>query len=347
MTSPLVSPKIKTRKERFMKKFSTKLLSLLLVLSMLLTTASVGAAAANSVDQTIPPMATDILAQLADYDEAQYAQDAYAALSPEAREIFEQMLAIDANTREFHIENVDADFEVPLNVATIGIQPTAAGTASVSSIVSQLTALNLPAAVMYALEAVAAGIIAALADGPLPFGDALLIVATVGAAVVIAANWSSISSKWSSIVSVFTNAFSTIASTIISVFSEISATVPNIQATPSLVLNGKTPSVGGVTYNCQVIASSVTAQQKQQAQYYVAVIFSGNVYVDVLHPISLNTARLIVTLDNGTVGVFATSQNNAYNVVGSGSRLDPPHGGVGYYPHYHNLLFPHCHVWFT
>lgn len=59
-------------------------------------------------------------------------------------------------------------------------------TALLTSIVDQLTALNLPADVLNSLESVAAGIVAALADGPLPLGDFLLLASTSGLAIAVA-----------------------------------------------------------------------------------------------------------------------------------------------------------------
>jgi hypothetical protein len=332
-----------------MKQFSMKFLSVVLVIAILLSVSSAGVAASNNDSQVTTVVLGDISVQLSTYDEAQVAQDAYYGLSPEARAIFDQMLALDSDTRAFHIANVDSSFNVA-NVAATGIQSiTTLSNTSVATVVSQLNALNLPSAVVYSLEAVASGIIAALADGPLPFGDILLLVATVGAAVVIAANWSSISSKWSSIVSIFTNAFSSIYSAITDVFSEISAQVPNINSAPSISINfpGKTVTINGTTYSCSVEAQNLTQQQKTGKKYYVALLVHAfqNVFVC---PIQITdaVAKSIIYANNSYVGVFASADSYALGLVSPNYRLDFAYNGDGYYNHYHKLPHLNCHVWY-
>ncbi|MCQ2566633.1 MAG: hypothetical protein MJ194_07340, partial [Clostridia bacterium] len=158
-------------------------------------------------------------------------------------------------------------------------------TALLTSIVDQLTALNLPADVLNSLESVAAGIVAALADGPLPLGDFLLLASTSGLAIAVANNWNSIYTKWSSIISVFTNAFASISSDVEDTFDEVQRNVSTYQNVPSISTNGKVASVAGVQYNCIVKASEMTQGQKQN-NYYVAILFGNEVYFDSTRPIT-------------------------------------------------------------
>ena len=71
------------------------------------------------------------------------------------------------------------------------------------------------------MKAMGAGMVAAIADGPLPVGDILLAAATASAVLVIAAHWDVVSPKFNQITRAFQKAFSTAASNISSAFSKI------------------------------------------------------------------------------------------------------------------------------
>lgn len=85
----------------------------------------------------------------------------------------------------------------------------------------QLAELGLPSAVVYYLKAMGAGMVAAIADGPLPIGDILLAAATASVVVVVAANWDIVSPKFDRIIRAFQVAFSETASNITSAFAKI------------------------------------------------------------------------------------------------------------------------------
>ncbi|MDR0445433.1 MAG: hypothetical protein LBH17_00095 [Oscillospiraceae bacterium] len=336
-----------------MKRLFTKFLSSILILALLLSITPVGASAFN--DST--PVGTfsyeDIPVSLTAEEEAQIARDAYYGLSPKAKLIFNQMLTIDPNTRSYHINNIDGSFiannSFSAYLAEIHTTAATSSAGTLTTIVYQLNALNLPTSVVYSLEAVAAGIIAALADGPLPFGDILLLVATAGAVIVIAANWSAISTKWNAIVTIFINAFSSIATAIVDTFAEISAEVPTVLAIPTISYSGgKTATVGGVVYNCQVAISDLTLQQKQQTKYYIGILAYGDVYVDVTKPITTGIARGIIALNHGVVGVVGTTQTYARGLAGT-DPIGPEisgNGAPGYYWHYHKRFYLNCHIWY-
>lgn len=122
-------------------------------------------------------------------------------------------------------------------------------------------------------------------------------MATAGAAVVIATDWDSISSKWTSIVDVFKSAFTSISSTIQDTFAEIKGNLSTYQNVPSIVVSGKVATIAGVQYNCQVKASAMTQGQKQH-NYYVAIRWGGDVYFDATKPIPQGLARMIVAADH-------------------------------------------------
>lgn len=91
--------------------------------------------------------------------------------------------------------------------------------------VASLAALNLPAPVLYTLQAMMSGFVAAAADGPLPFGDAVLAVTTVAAAGTIAIYWDEVAPKWDEIVNVFKTKFGNAITTINKVFSKLKSDV--------------------------------------------------------------------------------------------------------------------------
>lgn len=66
---------------------------------------------------------------------------------------------------------------------------------SLSTINSQLIAIGIPASLRYGILAEAAAVTAALADGPLPFGDIALIAVSIGVGFIILANLDVIESK--------------------------------------------------------------------------------------------------------------------------------------------------------
>lgn len=88
-------------------------------------------------------------------------------------------------------------------------------------LMAELSGLGLPSTVLYSLKAMGAGMVASIADGPLPVGEILLAAATASTAVVIAAHWKTVSPKFNQIVRAFQKAFSTAASNISSVFAKI------------------------------------------------------------------------------------------------------------------------------
>ena len=130
-----------------------------------------------------------------EYSQTAGAQNIYHSLNADARRIFDQQLAEDIWHEEHKI-----------------------GFRSVASLAS----LNLPAPVLYSLNALMAGFAAAAADGPLPFGDAVLVVSAVAAVGVLALYWPQVAPKWGQIVSVFKAKFNNAVDTVTKIFNQIS-----------------------------------------------------------------------------------------------------------------------------
>ncbi|KSV59246.1 hypothetical protein [Acetivibrio ethanolgignens] len=193
-----------------MKKFTAKVLSVILVLSMVLELPATAFATEYGV-------AYDL--SIGTQEDITYARNTYNALDSKAKVIFEKALARDPKLLEFHKTYVDPNFttlrKIPIaRVAVSSIDP-------MTVLSAQLATLGLPSAVVYSLKAMGAGMVAAIADGPLPVGDILLAAATASTAVVIAANWDTVSPKFNRIVSAFQKAFSSTGTNISSAFTKI------------------------------------------------------------------------------------------------------------------------------
>ena len=151
-------------------------------------------------------------------EEIELAIKTYKNLSPKAKAIFEKSLSYDLEMLKFHQTYVDKNF-VP-DISRIQLySSTVADPMQILSV--QLAGIGLPSAVVYSLKAMGAGMVAAIADGPLPIGDILLAAATVSAVAVIAANWDAVSPKFNRIVAAFNKAFSGVSSNISAAFSKI------------------------------------------------------------------------------------------------------------------------------
>ena len=139
-------------------------------------------------------------------EEEKILRDIYNGLGAEAKEIFLEEIKGDFELQKLHKEYVDKNYSLKFNRTIIGPKIgldegfiTKVELRSVSA-ATGFAALNLPGPVLYALKAVSAGFVAAAADGPLPFGDAVLVTASVALAATLAIYWSSVAPKWPQIV---------------------------------------------------------------------------------------------------------------------------------------------------
>lgn len=310
---------------------------LTLVFAMVLSTGAIAADAAKQDESEAVSFLLD------NYDEAQIAQDTYANLSPEAKQLFDQLLARNPELAEYHKNNVDYSFRADLadtNVAMRGGDP-------LEVLSKQLAVLALPVAVEYCLEAMGASMVVAIADGPLLVGDILLAASTASAAVIIAANWALVRPDWNSIINAFTTAFSTAVSNVRDAFAEIEVEIPNIQSAPPISVDGNEVTVGKERYLCSEDAEYLSKENCRKGVYYLAVIFAGSVWIDLDHPMDKGKAHLIIAADHGRVGIFASSASDARSLAGP--RYVGPEGcnhASGFFMHYHNPVVRHAHIWY-
>lgn len=105
-------------------------------------------------------------------------------------------------------------------VMTNTYQIAASPTDALSLLNTRLIALDLPLLVRYTFMAMGGGLAAGL-DGPLPVGDIIAVIVSIGGIAIIAYYWDDIAPKWDGIVSAFKEAFSNMASSIVSAFNNI------------------------------------------------------------------------------------------------------------------------------
>ena len=319
---------------KIMTKIMTKITSF--ILSLIL-----------ALNLTIPALALDYEYTEDNYIKSQQdiesAREAYESLSPEARRIFEQSLAYDTELREFHQTYVDSNYKS----YTPKIMARAAIVDPLQTLTYELSLLGLPTAVTYSLKAMGAGMVAAIADGPLPVGDILLAAAAASAVAIIAVNWNSVAPKWNKIVNAFKKAFSTSKTNITKAFQSISSDVKkNIATSPSVTLSGKNITINGVRYNCTTKADELS--RKNPNRYYPAILYGNTVYVDSNHPVSTTIAKLFMYSNHPRVGIWATSSSYARGLCGGNNAIhDMPHSlGDGFFPHYHHPNYRNFHCWY-
>lgn len=193
-----------------MKKLLSVFLCLTLVFSL-----SATAFATNSGQGAVvtTPVDEDAIAEAL--------RDQCAALSSEAKAIFLQAISDDPELVTYYKQHVDPEF-TPIHRSAF-LTRAASSSDPLKQLELNLKALALPTAVVISLVAVGSGFIAAVADGPLVFGDAYLAATVAGASVIMGLNWAVVSPKFPDIVSAFKQCFSDSVSVITEVFDTLKA----------------------------------------------------------------------------------------------------------------------------
>lgn len=151
-------------------------------------------------------------------------REIYHNLTPEAKEIFDRELSRDPQLLSFHLKNVDSSFSQTKqkhSTNSYSFRSVGALRDPMVTLSNQIATLGLPSAVAYSLKAMGASMVAAIGDGPLPFGDILLAASTASVAITMGLNWDVVEPKFDRIVQAFRTAFSSVGSNISSAFSKI------------------------------------------------------------------------------------------------------------------------------
>lgn len=328
-----------------MKKIICIMLSLVMILSM-----------------SIPSFATD---SISDNDNAElvYTVDvsmspeealllAYENLTPEAKAIFEAAIANSPDVVTYHRNNIDAKYEIP----QAAVQSSTAAVDAVAVIQNGLSSMNIPADVKEALALFASGIAAALADGPLPFGDIYAIAVAAYTAVVVAAFWDVMVNNWDDVVALFQNAFDTIRSEIAAAMSSIKGDIEDEYSLPDTVtvaFASRTFTISGTRYVCTIRAEEMGPSANR---FYPGAIYNGVLYVSPTY-IPFKYARAIIDTNISKTGVFTKYMSAARALCTGGTAVEHhshenqcPDYAVNYFPHFHRVkagVKYKTHAWYA
>lgn len=145
----------------------------------------------------------------------------YNNLSQTGKDNFNGVLNQDDTLYNYHKKYVDNSYVKQNTKIQIEVF------SKLSGLNSELAGLGLPTAVRYALMAIASGISAGLADGPLPVGDIIGIFASIGGIAVLVYYWPKIEKKWPKIEKAFEKCFRSISSNIKKTFAKVKIKILN------------------------------------------------------------------------------------------------------------------------
>lgn len=206
-----------------MKKLTNRLISLILILSMLCSL-SVTAFAASG------PLSTEGV--VGSQEEIDAAKQAFLSLTGQERWLYLETLktASDAEIEFFetYIKPVSPASRSSFPAIAPSMAPAAAVALPqemvgiVNKLMQKIQQLpNIPPAVINCFRAVAVGIAADIADGPLPFGTVIVIGASAALVTVVALNWKTVGPYMGKISKYFQEAFAQSASSIAKAFAEM------------------------------------------------------------------------------------------------------------------------------
>ena len=115
---------------------------------------------------------------------------------------------------------------------------------------------------------------------------------------------------------------------------------------PNITVSGKTITINGTKYYCNVKADALTAKQTQNKKYFPAVLYNNTVFVC---PTVIDTkiAKAIMVLNNKNIGVWATSEKYARGICGANPVWHNTHkASEGYFFHYHMAGPSKSHCWY-
>ena len=197
-----------------MKRLTNQVVSFILII-VLICSMSVTAFAATP-QQVAGDMYHNREATIDEETVAEALRNQCETLSSDAKAIFLRAISSDPQLVACYRENVDPDF-----IPTFVLARASSVNDPLKQLERNLKALQLPTAVIVSLMAVGSGFVAAIADGPLVFGDAYLAVTAVGAATVLGLHWGVVSPQFPNIVNAFKECFKDYASVVTDVFSKL------------------------------------------------------------------------------------------------------------------------------
>lgn len=204
-----------------MKKLTNRLISIILTLSMLcsLSVTSFAVSSPRSMEEYVVSQ-----------EEIDAAKQAFLSLTAQERWLYFETLktASDAEIGFFetYIEPESLSTRSSFPAETPYMASVATLPREMVGIVNELMRKiqqlpNIPPSVINCFRAVAVGIAADIADGPLPFGTIITIGASAALVTVVALNWKTVGPHMGKISKYFQNAFAQSASSIAKAFAEM------------------------------------------------------------------------------------------------------------------------------
>ena len=206
-----------------MKKLTNQLISFILILSMLCSL-SITAFAAN---RPLSPAE-----YVGSQEEIDAAKQAFLSLTEQERWLYLETLKT-ASDAEIEFFETYIKPECPASGGAFpAMAPSMASAAAVALPQEMVTIVdnlmrkiqqlpNIPPSVINCFRAVAVGIAADIADGPLPFGTIIVIGASAALVTVVALNWKTVGPQMGKISKYFQDAFAQSASSISKAFAEM------------------------------------------------------------------------------------------------------------------------------
>lgn len=158
-------------------------------------------------------------------DDIQLVCEAYHALSPEAKAVYEASLSGDPDAQEFFRTYINPDYQpsdLPQGIYAANPAAVAGSVDYVANLMARLGLLYLPRAVMEAFRAMAASMVVEMSSGLiLPVGKILVAASAAAVVATVVLNWDKVSPKFNQIVKAFQDTFAEITSNISKAFAQI------------------------------------------------------------------------------------------------------------------------------
>lgn len=201
-----------------MKNLTNRFISFMLVFALALSLSAPAFAAEYSNTDTLAD-------EIGTAEDIQLVRDAFYALSPEAKSLYEASLVGDPDAQEFFKTYINPQYKPSdlVQGAYAANPAAAAGSVDyVANLMARLNLLYLPRAVTEAFRAMAASMVVELSGGfVLPVGKILVAASAAAVVATIALNWDKVSPKFYRIVKAFQDTFAEFTSNISKAFAQI------------------------------------------------------------------------------------------------------------------------------
>lgn len=334
-----------------MKTLTTRILSFILALVMTFTFVVPGLAYADFDDTLDSEGETDSIEDVIESEDIEVFKEIFENLSPEAKVIFEESLKDDPVLLAIHVTYVNPEMTSSEDESPRPARVRRSSKDPLKRFSADLKKLGLPKKAAYSLNAMAANMIAAEVENQLTVASILVAAAAAEVVSALSPDWSAITPQWKDIRRLFENLFESFKENIREAFGSIRKDIEAKASTiakPNVQVNGQKVRVDSRTYVCTEAAEHLDKKKLKEAKYFPALLAKNTVYVDVHSPLTTGEAKIILYADSKIVGLWATQERYARGICGGNqATYHDPHGGDGFFPHYHHFAYKKCHCWYS